>query len=142
MKCKQVQLLLTDYIQHNLDEKTAAQIKHHLDSCETCARSYAYLKKVYSFIEIERAQKTSPFLKMRILASLRNSVENISILDILFARFKLIFAGIIIAFALIYALLISNFLYNSFEKKYVRNIDNQLFVNSDEDMEYWTYYIQ
>jgi len=45
LKCKQVNLLLEDYINHNLPEEQMHNIKQHLGQCEQCQKEYQFLKK-------------------------------------------------------------------------------------------------
>ena len=58
MRCKKIQeLILTDYIDGQMEEKQKAPIEKHLDGCPECKEFYASAKKVSTdlFVNADRA---------------------------------------------------------------------------------------
>lgn len=57
MKCKQVNLLLEDYTNHNLPAKQMHNLKQHLEQCEQCQKEYQFFKKYQQTLKKAEVRK-------------------------------------------------------------------------------------
>lgn len=51
MKCEEVKLNLPEYIDGKLDEKTASEVRSHLESCADCRNEYSGLQSFLNFAD-------------------------------------------------------------------------------------------
>jgi hypothetical protein len=64
MKCSNIKLLLSEYIDGTLDEKARFSVEQHLQACETCQHEYASLKNIIGDLgELPKVKAPDDFLE-------------------------------------------------------------------------------
>lgn len=63
MKCKQIQDMLSSYLENELSSPDRAIVEHHLKTCQECSSLYIYLKEIRfsleSFPEVDVSENLS-----------------------------------------------------------------------------------
>ncbi|MBW2365962.1 MAG: zf-HC2 domain-containing protein, partial [Deltaproteobacteria bacterium] len=63
MKCSNIKLLLSEYIDKSLNAQTRSLVEQHLKDCETCQNDYVVLKNIISDLgELPKVKAPDDFL--------------------------------------------------------------------------------
>lgn len=68
MKCKTLHKKLIFFLEGDLSEKEAREIKLHLNECAGCAAFAADMKKTLDIIQVEKSPEVNPFFYTRLKA--------------------------------------------------------------------------
>lgn len=89
MKCSNIKLLLSDYIDQSMDGKTHSIIEQHLQECKTCQNEYASLKNIIGELgELPSIKAPADFLES-IHAKMESGFDLNKLLRKLFVPFKI-----------------------------------------------------
>ncbi len=87
MKCKQIQDLLSSYLENELSSHDRAVVEHHLKTCKECSSLYIYLKEtrfsLESFPEVDVSENLSGRLYMIHKKSMEKKKKRFMRLDFL-----------------------------------------------------------
>jgi len=72
MKCKTLHKKLIFFLEGDLPEKEANEMKAHLAECESCAAFARDMQKTLGMIHIEKSPEVNPFFYTRLKARMEN----------------------------------------------------------------------
>ncbi len=72
MKCKTLHKKLIFFLEGDLPEKEANEMKAHLAECESCAAFAEDMQKTLGIIQIEKSPEVNPFFYTRLKARMEN----------------------------------------------------------------------
>jgi hypothetical protein len=76
MKCKTLHKKLIFFLEGDLPEKEAREIKLHLNECADCAAFAEDMKKTLGIIQTEKSPEVNPFFYTRLKARFESQEEN------------------------------------------------------------------
>lgn len=72
MKCKTLHKKLIFFLEGDLSEKEAREIKLHLNECADCAAFAEDMQKTLGIIQVEKSPQVNPFFYTRLKARMEN----------------------------------------------------------------------
>lgn len=75
MKCKKIHKKLIFFIEGDLPENEAQEVKVHLNGCAHCSAFAEDLKKTLGIIQTEKSPEVNPFFYTRLKARMENQAE-------------------------------------------------------------------
>ncbi len=75
MKCEEVEIRMTDYLDNNLDEETRREIEKHLETCESCLDEVNEAQKVLNMISKEEMVLPDETLRINFYHMLHNEIK-------------------------------------------------------------------
>lgn len=75
MKCEEVEIRMTDYLDNNLDEKTHREIEKHLETCESCLDDFKEGQKVLNMISKDEMEMPDETLRINFYHMLHNEIK-------------------------------------------------------------------
>ena len=72
MKCKTLHKKLIFFLEGDLPENEANEMKAHLAKCESCAAFAEDMKKTLGIIQVEKSPEVNPFFYTRLKARMEN----------------------------------------------------------------------
>ncbi len=81
MNCKTTQKLMLQYIDGELNELLAGEVKGHISGCSECYQQFVRLSRIQGVIDAEKAEcQFDPYLSARVLARLSHRNQPHSVL--------------------------------------------------------------
>jgi anti-sigma factor RsiW len=75
MKCEKLHKKLIFFLEGDLPENEAQEIKVHLSKCAYCAAFAEEMKKTLGIIQLEKSPEVNPFFYTRLKARMENQAE-------------------------------------------------------------------
>lgn len=91
MKCKQTAILISAYIDGELNNDETKLVESHINSCAECKMKYELLKKTDVFLSANKSAATSPYFETRFFERLKDKESNTSASDLFVIEKKLLY---------------------------------------------------
>ncbi|HEX2969152.1 MAG TPA: HEAT repeat domain-containing protein [Bacteroidales bacterium] len=75
MKCEDIEILLVDYIDNSLDEKTRKEVENHLSTCEKCLDSFNENRKILNIMAGSQPSKPDELLRANFYYMLQKEIN-------------------------------------------------------------------
>jgi hypothetical protein len=75
MKCEEIEILLTDYLDNNLDEETRREVEKHLENCESCLYEFKEAQEVFNKISKEEMVHPDETLRINFYHMLHKEIK-------------------------------------------------------------------
>ncbi|HEX2919677.1 MAG TPA: zf-HC2 domain-containing protein [Bacteroidales bacterium] len=75
MKCEEVGIRMTDYLDNNLDEETRREIEKHLETCESCLDEFKEGQKILNAMSKNEMEQPDESLRINFYHMLHNEIK-------------------------------------------------------------------
>src|SRR5664279_1122650 len=75
MKCEEVEIRMTDYLDNNLDAETRLEIEKHLETCESCLDEFKEGQQVLNMISGDKMEQPDDSLRINFYHMLNKEIK-------------------------------------------------------------------
>ncbi len=119
MDCNKIAIMLSAYIDSELNKEEVEILNEHLGICSKCKERFERMKNINKNLSYEEEFKLSPFFETRLFNCIRqDKTEELSIIDFIKTGKRVIYAGLAFSFVLIVFVTLTN---NSPTYKYIND---------------------